>query len=79
MKPSVKEIVADTGPLIALSRIDKLSILPRLFTGTLVTATVLAKRRGLLPSIRPPVEQLVLSGYYLADQVIEDALRLAGE
>lgn len=162
MKPSVREIVADTGPLIALSRIDKLSILPRLFTRTLVTETVLAeclarpdrpegvaigaafdaghlileadvandrdwnldageatvisaalarragilmddragrrvagilgipvigvlgvlvlaKRRGLLPSIRPRVEQLVVSGYYLADQVIEDALRLAGE
>ncbi len=162
MKPSVREIVADTGPLIALSRIGKLSILPRLFAGTFTTETglaeclarpdrpegaaitaalgagqlileadvandqdwsldageatvinaalarhagilmddragrrvagilgipvigvlgvlVLAKRRGLLPAIRPQVEQLVVSGYYLADQTIDDALRLAGE
>jgi len=162
LKPSVREIVADTGPLIALSRIGKLWILPRLFAGTLVTETVLAeclarpdrpegaaitaaldagqlileadvandqdwsldageatvitaalarnagilmddragrrvagilgipligvlgvlvlaKRKEMLPSIRPTVEQLVGSGYYLTDHAIDEALRLAGE
>ena len=40
---------------------------------------VLAKRAGLIAKIRPWVESLVASGYYLADSVIVDGLRLAGE
>lgn len=40
---------------------------------------VLAKRAGLVAEIRPWVETLVASGYYLADGVIEDALRWVGE
>ena len=34
---------------------------------------VLAKRKGLLPTIRPSIEQLLTSGYYLAGRVIDDA------
>lgn len=40
---------------------------------------VLAKRKGLLLTIRQPIQHLVASGYYLAGQVIDDALRLADE
>jgi len=40
---------------------------------------VLAKRSGLVPEVRPLVAALVDSGYYLAESVIKDALRLAGE
>jgi len=40
---------------------------------------VLAKRAGLVAEIRPWVATLVASGYYLADGVIEDALRWVGE
>lgn len=162
MKPSVEVIVADAGPLIALARIDSLSVLPALFTQAVVTETVLAecqarpnrpegaiiaaalnagwltlesdtvkdsvwgldageamtisaaltrragvlmddragrqvahrlgipvigvlgvlvlaKRKGLLPTIRQPIQHLVASGYYLAGRVIDDALRLADE
>jgi predicted nucleic acid-binding protein len=45
----------------------------------LLGVLILAKRREELGAIRPLVERLVTSGYYLADGVVEDALRLAGE
>lgn len=45
----------------------------------LLGVLILAKRRGELAAIRPLVERLVASGYYLADGVVGDALRLAGE
>ena len=165
MKPSVEIIVADAGPLIALARLDSLSVLSACFTRVVVTETVLAecqarpdrpegmviaaaldagwlalvsdtandsdwgldageamtisaalkqragilmddragrqvahrlgipvipvigvlgvlvlaKRKGLLPTIHQPIQRLVASGYYLAGRVIDDALRLAGE
>jgi predicted nucleic acid-binding protein len=40
---------------------------------------ILAKRAGAIPQIRPLVEGLIKSGYYLSGTVIDDALRLAGE
>lgn len=40
---------------------------------------VRAKRMGRLPSIRPLVEELVASRYFLADKVVEEVLRLVGE
>jgi len=40
---------------------------------------VLSKRAGLVSEIGPWIASLVKSGYYLADGVIQDALRLAGE
>jgi predicted nucleic acid-binding protein len=45
----------------------------------LLGVLVLAKRLGKLPVIRPLVDRLTASGYYLTDGVVEDALRLAGE
>ena len=134
--PSVKVVVADTGPLLALARINGLDWLPALFGEVLVPAAVLAeclarpdrpegapiraavdaqwliavpdppaddraarrvasrlaipvigvlgilllvRRQGMLAALRPCVEQLVASGYFLSDAVIEDALRRAGE
>ena len=40
---------------------------------------VLAKRAGLVAAVQPLVAALVASGYYLADGVVENALRLVGE
>ncbi len=40
---------------------------------------VLAKRKNRIPVIRPLVQTLADSGYYLADSVIEKALEMAGE
>ena len=41
--PSVKVVVADTGPLLALARINGLDWLPALFGEVLVPAAVLAE------------------------------------
>jgi predicted nucleic acid-binding protein len=161
-QPLVDLVIADAGPLIALSRVISLSVLAELFAQVRVTQTVLAecvvrqdrpegrdiqaavqsgwivvqpdvayeddwdlgpgeasaisaalslragllmddragrrvagdlglpvigvlgvlvraKRAGKLPSIRPLVENLVTSGYFLSGKVIEDALEQAGE
>ncbi|MGF1545919.1 MAG: DUF3368 domain-containing protein [Thiotrichales bacterium] len=44
-----------------------------------VGVLVLAKRRGLLTSVRPALDHLSASGYYLSESVVADTLRLAGE
>lgn len=43
--------------------------------GVLITA----KRRGLLDRVRPSLERLHASGYFLSDAVLAEALHLAGE
>jgi len=40
---------------------------------------VQAKLRGLIPAVRPLIEQLQHSGIRLGDQVVNEALRLVGE
>lgn len=45
----------------------------------LLGVLVLAERGGEIPQIRPLTGRSVASGYYLAERVIEDALRLTGE
>ena len=47
-------------------------------TGT-VGVLLRAKREGLIKSLKPLVETLRASGFYLADALVEEALRLAGE
>jgi predicted nucleic acid-binding protein len=47
-------------------------------TGTL-GVLLRAKRQGLIESIKPQIETLRDSGFYLADALVEEALRLAGE
>jgi uncharacterized protein len=162
LKPSVSVVVADAGPLIALSRVTDLSVLRAVFTRALVTRTVLdeclarpdrpegahiqaavdagwlelvadaesaadwgldagetsaiavartlgaglllddraarrvasalgipmigvlgflvlAKRAGAIAEVGPLTSRLVESGYFVTAQVIDEALRLAGE
>lgn len=61
---SVRIVVADAGPLIALGRLDALHLLPALFAEIQVTATVLAEcaaRPGFIDAQR--IEQAVRAGW----------------
>jgi predicted nucleic acid-binding protein len=40
---------------------------------------VLAKRRGLVPRVRPLLEAMRMGGYYVAENLVEAACRLADE
>lgn len=44
-----------------------------------VGTLVLAKRRNLVPEVRPVLERMRLGGYYLADALIEAACESVGE
>lgn len=44
-----------------------------------VGVLVLAKRNGLLPDVRPLLEALIEGGYFLAPDIVNEALRLADE
>ena len=68
-----ERIVADSTCLIALERISYLDIMPAL--GTLI----LAKQRGVLPTIKPVLQNLDDTGFYVSTALKEEALRLAEE
>lgn len=38
-----------------------------------------AKRQGIINEVRPPMDQMIASGYFLHDRIREHVLRLAGE
>ncbi|OIN92681.1 MAG: hypothetical protein AUJ20_06870 [Comamonadaceae bacterium CG1_02_60_18] len=44
-----------------------------------VGVLVLAKQKKLLPNIKPLLDQLTASGYFLGDKLIADALAMVGE
>lgn len=44
-----------------------------------VGALVLAKRKGLVPLVKPLLESLVASGYFLSEVIVAAALAAAGE
>lgn len=44
-----------------------------------VGVLVLAKRLGLLPKVRPLLDALIESGYFLGPDIVNEALRIAGE
>jgi predicted nucleic acid-binding protein len=44
-----------------------------------VSVLVLAKQKQLIPSIKPLLDQLTQSGYFLGDKLIASALAMAGE
>jgi uncharacterized protein len=45
-------------------------------TGRLLTE---AKEAGLIPEVRPLIDQIRLNGYWLSDKIVEEILRQAGE
>lgn len=40
---------------------------------------LVAKKRGLIPKARPVIEELIRSGLYLSQQILDEALRRVGE
>jgi len=48
------------------------------FRGT-ISVLGLAKRRGLVPALRPLLDDLVAKGFYVARPILDHALELAGE
>ncbi len=44
-----------------------------------VGALVLAKRKGLVPLVKPLLDSLVASGYFLSEEIVAAALATAGE
>jgi len=56
-------LVSNTGPLIALAKVDLLR----------------PKQEGLISSVREVLEQMRGHGYWLSDELIEVATKLAGE
>jgi predicted nucleic acid-binding protein len=75
----MRPIVADAGPLIALSRIRRLAVLPRLFAEVAVPAVVLNELR--LDERRPGVEDLaraVAAKGWLQSRTPREGSRIAG-
>lgn len=66
-------LVADD--LAARRRAEALGLITIGTLGVLVQA----KRMGLLPEVRPAVDQLRAGGYWLGDELLRAALRTAGE
>jgi len=58
-------VIADAGPIIALGIAGQLDIL--------------AKRRGLVPAVRPLLETMRAGGYDLAESLVDLAARQVGE
>ena len=85
------QIVSDTGPIIGLAKIEKLDLLIDDYAGRkaardlkigvtgLVGLLLLAKERGLVEKVTPLIERIRGTGYWLSDEVVEIARRLAGE
>ena len=85
-------INADSSPLIALARIERLDLLgmlplktdPELAAGIpahlgTVELIVRAKQRGLIDRVRPVLDQLRRQRFRISPGLYEDALRVAGE
>jgi predicted nucleic acid-binding protein len=70
-------IVSNTGPLIGLAKIDQLGLLPPL-TG-LAGLLLLAKKQNLVPAVTPLLQAARQSGYWVSDEILAVAQRLAGE
>ena len=75
----IAQIVADAGPLIALSRIDRLSLLPHLFAAVVTPGVVIDELR--LQEPRPGVARLadaVRAGVWLRSMTPCDDRVIAG-
>ncbi len=85
-------LVCNTGPLIALAKIDRLSLLQNLgLAGRKVARNLelsvlgtaglllLAKRQGFVENVSVLIEEMRRQGYWLSDALVAQVRRLAGE
>ncbi len=79
--PSEELIIADSGPLIGLARIGQLVVLPKLAKRIVGTVALLgrAKREGLIPKLKPVLDSLVAHHIFIRQELIDTALKEAGE
>ena len=87
--------VSNTGPLIALAKVDKLSLLEKLFIderlgrtaarrlGLTITGVIgvliRAKEAELIQAVCPLLNEARQQGYWLSDEALNVAAKLAGE
>jgi predicted nucleic acid-binding protein len=76
-------LIADSGPLIGLAKIDRLgrreaARLGLIFFGVIGLLKE-AKLRGLIPLLGPELTSLLEAEYHLSPQLVADALRSVGE
>jgi len=69
-------VIADAGPLIALSRIDAMDLLRGLFGQVLVTEEL---RDEALPAARPVLERLQPEEHFSHPRIVETVLKNVGE
>jgi predicted nucleic acid-binding protein len=67
-------VVADSGPLIALARIEQLELLPSLYERVTIPDAVWQ-----VTAIRPSLERLRDSGIYVSPRLVALALQAVGE
>ena len=83
-------IVSDTGPLIALARVERLDLLTRLFTTCIARqrgipvvgvagVLIAAKSEGALVAVGPVLKELSACGYRLAPRLVASVLAEAHE
>jgi predicted nucleic acid-binding protein len=73
-------LITNTGPLIALAKVDQIMLLKQLFGSV---STPLAVQRELLAkrgmAVTPLLKEMRHEGYWLSDNLLEVAAKLSGE
>lgn len=73
------KVVCNTGPLVALSMIDRIDILRHLFKLVVVPILVEAKKHGLLDNVGAALQAMREGGYWIGDSIVDAALKQAAE
>jgi predicted nucleic acid-binding protein len=71
-------VVANAGPLISLAAIGKLDLLGLRMMGT-SDILLMAREAGLIPTIRPILDELRQTDFRMSDRVYQEVLLKAGE
>jgi len=88
-------IVSDTGPIIAFARLERLSLLRQVFDVLIIPQAVFdelvqsgpdqpgapeaIQGEGIIPAVRPIVDELQALGYWIDQSIIRDFLEEMAE